>query len=366
MAAVGVAALCGLAAAAARRDLSDHPFGWRHGLVGVVGVLLVLSFLAPLSRVVRSGRLGLAADKSRLAAVFLPDDEAGRVLWLGRPMSLPGDSYPLADVGGAYAISRGRADVGTILPPAPADADAALTATLRLIREGTTQRAGRLLAPFGVHWVVVVVDRGAARIDGTATDPNLIEALGRQLDLAAKRVDPSLLVFENTSVLIGPVVLDRPELRALVRAPDNALADALQATDVTGRLTRLAPSGRAASAGDVSAPDGAVVLVAERDDSSWEGSLDGRPLEHQRVFGWAQAFVLPPGSRGRVVLQPAGGGLRALAVLVQVVLWCAAIYLWRRRPAATPVDLSLSEVDDPTGDGPGSGAPDAREPVLVS
>src|SRR5205823_3602639 len=98
-----------------------------------------------------------------------------------------------------YLISTGRPDLGDILPAAPGPGDEALNEVLDRVRDGQTQRAGRLLAPFGIHWIVVVTQARAAPVDGPPPDPNLVAALSKQLDLAEKRVDPGLAVFENTS-----------------------------------------------------------------------------------------------------------------------------------------------------------------------
>src|SRR5439155_15583859 len=149
--ALSLAALVGLSAAAARRDLPDYPLGWRHVAAVVLFVGLALGSLPALGRLVRSGRGGWTADRWPATSVFVGANEADRVLWLGRPSALPGDPHPLAGTTGAYVVTTGAPDLGDILPVPTGVGAAALADALGLVRDGTTQRAGRLLAPFGIR-----------------------------------------------------------------------------------------------------------------------------------------------------------------------------------------------------------------------
>ena len=343
--ALSLAALVGLSAAAARRDLPDYPLGWRHVAAVVLFVGLALGSLPALGRLVRSGRGGWTADRWPATSVFVGANEADRVLWLGRPSALPGDPHPLAGTTGAYVVTTGAPDLGDILPVPTGVGDAALADALGLVRDGTTQRAGRLLAPFGIRFVVVVPDSPAASVDGPPPDPNLVGALSKQLDLAEKRVDPALLVFENTSAVPGPELVDRPEAVAVARTVGPPLADALTSIDLRGTGPPLERAGRAGFAGRVDTDSGGVILVPQVFDKAWQARLDGGPLEAIVTFGWAQGFVVPPGSHGRVVVEPSGSALRVLALLLQLCLLVGALYLWRRRPVHAGGDDGTATVE---------------------
>lgn len=345
-AALALAALCGLAAGACRRDLPDNSFGWRHVAAAAIGAALVLGLVGPLGRTLRNGRLGLAGDQLRPATVFLEPGERGRVLWLGAPSSLPGDAYPLPGQLGSYVITNGLPDVGDILPAAPGPGDAALAQALDLVRDSSTQRGGRLLAPFGIRWVVLVAEARPARVAAPPPDPNLVTGLDQQLDLAKKRVDPRLVVYENTSVLVGPVVLGRPDLVDLAHSSGPGQADALQATETGPSPPPLARSGDG-FAGPAEAPEGGLLYLAETFDTSWTARSGGRELGRSRAFGWAQGFTLSPGVRGSVDLQPGGGGLRLFVATGQLVLWVAALVVWRRaRPERDLQAVVVAEVPD--------------------
>lgn len=328
MAAVAVAALSGIGVASARLDLSDRPFGWRQFVAALLSAGLVLSLVPALGRLVRSGQLGLGPDLLRRAAVFLRESDTERALWIGPAGSLPGDSYPLRGQPGAYVVTQGLPDPGDVLLPAPSAGDAELNRALDTIREGTTQRGGRLLAPFGVRWVVVMLTARKARVDGPAPDANLVTALGRQLDLAEKRVDPGLAVYENTSVLRGPLLLERTDLVDLALAA-TVDASALEASDLAGAPGSLREEGREAFRGRIDAPEGGLLLIQQSFDPAWSGRLGGSPLKQVPAFGWAQGYVVPAGAAGVVVVGI--GSLRLLAVLGQVALWVFAMALWRRR-----------------------------------
>ncbi len=87
--------------------------------------------------------------------------------------------------------------------PATDRSDATIIDALDQIADGSTQRAGRLLAPLGIRYIVVPEFDG---VNSTTTDPmelpiGLVGALDEQLDIASTVSIPTFDFFENTSWL---------------------------------------------------------------------------------------------------------------------------------------------------------------------
>ena len=113
---------------------------------------------------------------------------AFRVLWLGDARSLNQGSWGAGD-GLAYATSEDGSPAARWLwnQPDPGPA-AGLASAVNLARSDRTDQLGRLLAPAGVRYVVLLTSL-APEISGEQSPQlypvpaNLAPALGRQLDL---------------------------------------------------------------------------------------------------------------------------------------------------------------------------------------
>ena len=154
------------------------------GIVGVTAaVLLVLST----ALVVAPGRAGLAGDEfGETLAFAVPEDGVTRVLVFGDAERIPGTAYDLEGLG--YRV---------VEPPVPRSweaylaeprlGDVALEAALVEILDGDVRRAGELLSPFGIGWIVFL-------------DESPMEALYEtQLDLVPLR-SFDVAVFRNEVV----------------------------------------------------------------------------------------------------------------------------------------------------------------------
>lgn len=133
--------------------------------VGTVGVLLLIA--ASLTIVI-GGRAGLPGDVYVEALGFTQANEGeasrSRVLVVGPAELLPGDSRTIQ--GGAYrVISASVPDLGEARLGAPLGLDDLLKANLESIIAGETRRAGGDLAPFGIHWIVVMGDSSGQAAD---------------------------------------------------------------------------------------------------------------------------------------------------------------------------------------------------------
>ena len=137
------------------RRFAELP-GWKKGVGAVAGVAAVVVVASTLLVSV-PGRMGLPGTRFDDALGFIAsaagDPAASRVLVIGPPDELPGDSQRVR--GAAYRV------VSAPLPPlteawlaAPTIADRELEVVLNGLIGGETARAGEALATFGVRWVV--------------------------------------------------------------------------------------------------------------------------------------------------------------------------------------------------------------------
>jgi arabinofuranan 3-O-arabinosyltransferase len=120
----------------------------------------------------------------------------------------------------------------------------------------------------------------------------------------------------------------------------------------------------------VSARTASYLTVAQNFNTGWQATLHGRVLQPVRLDGWEQAWLLPAGSAGSVILSypPNGpfrlsvfGGLAALLVIV-VIAWAP----WRRRPRAGPDRRAVTQPEAaPVASGRQYGSPERTWPVIL-
>ncbi|MEA2009079.1 MAG: hypothetical protein U9N78_00065 [Actinomycetota bacterium] len=134
--------------------------GWRRIVVGVAVAASV--FLVVASAVtILGGRAGYPGDEYRDAFTFSAarpgDPTASRILVLGAPGNLPGDDRI---VGGAAfrLVSAPMPETWETYLHTARVGDDELARTLESIIDGETKRAGELLAPFGVRWIVILAE----------------------------------------------------------------------------------------------------------------------------------------------------------------------------------------------------------------
>lgn len=346
LAALGLAAAAGLGAATFADELRRTRFGWRQ-LVAVAAAggmgLAGMGFLADTI----DGRWRAPADDwSRVLAWTRTERPMGdfRILWVGDPSVLPLEPM-VASPRLAYTLTRngpGDAREGWRAPAR--DADHEVGKTLRLAIDGRTTRAGRLLAPMGVKYLVVP-ERVAPEEASVRAPVEVKAALEAQLDLVPLRAEGGLLVYQNASWA---------PMRALVTG--RAAGQLAQAQ----RLTDLA----AIDLGTDSRPLGArarrtgTVLFAESHARGWHAEVDGRRLEHLR--GPGSVNVYPETSRGAVMIAHDRQWVRWAFVVGDLIVWLGVLVLWvrdRRRYAAVAVPDGHSasgpmrEIDGERGNG---------------
>ena len=331
-AALAVAASVGLGISAFENDLVGREFGWRQ-VASVSALVFVAVGLLPVAVAAVGGRWDLPAQGLEDQLSFLgpsPSTSASpgvtRVLWLGDPRALPVGGWSVG-AGLADALTpEHRPDTEQVLAPAGPGPAGQVGDDVRLAESGGTVHLGRLLAPFGVGYVVVV-DALAPSLVGVGTPSvsapapaGLVAELMAQDDLQVKPGPMGVQVFENSAAI--PVTAQRS-----LPVPERGESSAAGAADVVGWhpvLGSLAdgdPGTGRVSPGTVYAgyaPAGSFAL-----------SVDGRGLTSHPAFAWAAQYATTRGSASLTLSQ---FPLVPLAVFVELAVWIAlALALLGRR-----------------------------------
>ena len=218
---LAVAAGVGLGISAFENDLTGREFGWRQ-VISVAALVFVALGLVPVAASAAGGRWDLPSQGVEAPLAFLtrPGTTAvARVLWLGDPRALPAGGWTV-EPGLAFALTPEHLpDAAQVFTPA-GDGPASLVAdAVRLAVSGGTVHLGRLLAPAGVRYVVVV-DAVAPSMVGTVTPsvaappPAGLEAdLLEQGDLQVVPGELGIQVFENGEMIPVTAAARQPAAR---------------------------------------------------------------------------------------------------------------------------------------------------------
>lgn len=341
--AVGLALGAACLAAAFQDDVRAGGFGWRQPLGLLCAAALVVG-LIPGALAVTGGRWN--TPRSTLVSVLkqlpaTPADGDFRVLWLGDPRMMPVAAW-MYRPGLAYALSY-NTDVtindGWAGPPSESERD--LRGPIEAIAAETTLRAGRLLAPFGIRYIVIPVSQSSTTEAGAGVriPTGLIDALDDQLDLAQPILRPlSFVVYENTAwtpvrAQLGPV-----GAAASRQAGDEVIADSeiVDSKPFAAGAPMRGPARGAVEPG--------VLHVSSPVDKGWSLTVDGQRLAPRGAFGSTMAFDVNTG--GSATLAYDTSVTRPILLVVQALLWLAVAILasrlepqqWirrRRRPSAS-------------------------------
>jgi GT2 family glycosyltransferase len=298
-AAAALALAVGLGVSAFQLDVRRSTFGWRQ-LASIVAVAALVVSLMPTLAASVGGRWLVPRGSHHDALAFLADEAADdpfRVLWFGDVEALPLGAWPL-DERVSYATTLGGLpELPDLWPGAPEAADSPLRGSLDLALDRRTNRLGRLLAPMGVRYLVVV-DQGAPEPFGGVRHPSpqwLRDALAEQLDLVEVDVNPALTVYRNEAWT--PTVSALPGgLLAASTAPYLPDGAALAAgTDLADDARALEETGPVSFEGTVR--EGDDLLVGATPARGWRLEVAGQRVARTRAFGWAPLFEdLPAGT----------------------------------------------------------------------
>jgi hypothetical protein len=237
------------------------------------------------------------------------------------------------DAGLAYALTpQDLPDTTQVFAPAgPGPADEVAEA-VRLAVAGGTVHLGRLLAPAGVRYVVVVDALAPSLVGSSPASVSAPPPAGLNAELLEQddlQVVPGVLgaqVYENGADM--PVTGTRATALP-VHAPAYP-----SATDVAGWQPVLSPLSSGGPA--TGALPAGTVYAGYAPAGSFTLTLDGRTLARQPAFGWAAQYAA--GAKGAAALSLSQFPLVPLVVVLELAGWVllALALIGRRRGALPP------------------------------
>lgn len=336
--AFGLALGAGTLVASFQYDVRGGRFGLRQP-ASLIALVAVAVGCLPLAAAAVDGRWQQPSTSfvTQLDELLVDPVSSGdyRVLVVGDPEIVPGADRFHAE-GIAYSIvDGGRFDVNEIWS-APGSVDGrAIDDVLTAMATRSTARAGRLMAPFGIRYVVVpFVDRVRSTPESPRPLPEgLIAALREQLDLRAVYSPASMFVFENEQWISTTAMLSD----AAAEASELGGAGALVRTEFGNTRPVLTGTTAWSSPSEPLGP-GYVHLGVPFDDR-WSIELDGRRIDGQGSFGSVMAFPLD--ERGDVSLHYDRPVSRWAWLVVQIAVWVVALTAVRRRrrPIVEPASI---------------------------
>ncbi len=320
LAALGLAVAVGLGAAAFVDDLRRFGFGWRQ-FASVAAAVLLLFPVFGFALDAIGGRWRTPEQGWSTSVSADPAQGAYRVLWIGAPSVLPADAT-LAPHGLGFAFTDdGIGDVrGRWIPPARHE-EQVVRRALRAIETGATDRAGRLLAPFGVRYVALT---SRLAPDAHATPPvpvplAVTRGFEGQLDLRTLQAASGIQLYENLAW--APVRSIVPVTVSVPGSTPTPLAAALSTDLRPARPVR-------GSLGGSDPVAAGTLLWLQRADPSWHASSGGRRLVRHDAFGLTNSYDHP--DAGSISLTFTDQLRRSLALVAEGLLWIVALLISRR------------------------------------
>jgi GT2 family glycosyltransferase len=308
LASLAFSGLVGLAVGAFRLDLPRRGLGWIHALtlsVLAFSVFLVVAGIAP--EMWRGGwDPGLTAGedaetREQIVALFEAETQQEgqfRALWIGDKWSSPDPSAirPLGD----HQLTGARGPVLTdLFERDGSQSNNSLDRAVASIEGGTTDRGGRLLAPFNIFFVIV--------------EPDADEWL-RQRDLALIRSEDEYLVLRNQVEVPRAAVFDSlPDYITNAAAFDGAPADPKATLDQRSAHLYVA----AGISGD-----GAAYL-SEAEHEGWTAELADEKLD-RTDGGSGNAFELPS-DNGELVVEFPSSIPHVVTLALIAIVWVAVL-----------------------------------------
>jgi GT2 family glycosyltransferase len=327
--ALGLAVCAGAMGASLAADLGRGRLSWRQPFGALVGMVFAVGLVPTAVNSMQGSWHQPSLTLPQLLAQ-LPNaatDGDYRTLFIGDSRVLPG--APLGFGWGiSYSVINGALATVDEHWEAPdtkvrENANAAMYGIVR----GQTARAGRLLAPLSVRFIVVPIIDGAqsTRSDPIAAPLGLVESLSRQLDLKRKFASPDVVVFENSAWV--PV----RSMLTVVGSQSSQLAGAksMIAADVSGATALPATQ---YFNGTVSAQvEPGTLHLSVPFTPQWKVTVDGRDIESRPAFGLTNAYDID--TPGTATISFTASRLHSFLVVVQFAAWSVVVFiaLSRRR-----------------------------------
>ncbi len=363
-AAIGLALAAALGMAAFEVDLP----GYRFGLPQVVSIIaaagVLIGSLSVFAGVI-GGRWKVPGGDYRAPLEFIQTERRAapfRVLWVGDPEVLPLAGWRIEDRLAYATTDQGLPTVADRWGAPATSPTPLLRRSLDLASSRRTVRLGRLLAPMGVRYIVVPLQKAPIPFSSEKFDipASLHAALEQQVDLERVDVNDGVLVYRNRAWAPTRAQVTRgtpigSSFLAAAGVDLSASANVLPQDDGTaggtGRITR-----------------GGDVLVGSAAASGWKLEVGGRSQPRSEAWGWANRFQVT--DTGTASLSYQTPLWREVLLGGQVVLWLVAFAMWRRfrrgpdpegpDPAVSRVTARQAPVAGPAGDGAEAAAPGTR------
>jgi hypothetical protein len=358
--AVGLAICAGCTVSALSNDVRGARFGLRQPL-GLLGTATLFLGLVPGVASAIDGRyqqpeLTLVEQVDSVLRADPPEGDY-RTLYIGDPRVLPVASLRYVD-GIAYAlVDDGPLEVTDTWVNDPDVQGRLIADALDAIATRDTARAGRVLAPLAVRYIVLPVNDG---VSSTADDPidlpvGLVDALEDQLDLRRSYSPGDIIVFENTSwiptrSMLSPGAISASQeagLGPLVRADLTGSRPVMVGAETTDVVLEDLPPG--------------VFHFAAAVDERWTLSVDGAVVEGRPAFGYSSTYELA--APAAAVLEYRTDAARTLWVAIQAGLWALTLVVTTRMlgrlrsgrrvaVATAPVETVIAIGDDSVFESP--------------
>ena len=343
--ALGTAIAAAAALAAFDLDVRGGSFGWKQPLGILASVAVVVGIVPGVMALADGSFQTPSTPLAKLIDASLPDADATgdyNVLLIGDARLLPVPSTEYRDGVSWAIIDDGALDArDRWMPPANGAAEL-ITTALDEVSASSTLRAGRLLAPLGIRYVVIPEFDGVVSTvdDPLPTPVGLVSSMEDQLDLVARTPRlPTLEVFENRAWLPTTALLTGSAAQASQSAGPEVLvrADLSEAIPVFVGVDQFDTS--------VESVDAGVVHVAVPFDDNWTLTVDGTAVPARRAFGETTAFDVATGGVGELRYESPIN--RLLLVFLQVAFWIAALLIVSRVQVPSRRRTSLAATDEP-------------------
>lgn len=318
-----VVVACGLALASAAcakaitEDLRHATFSWRQPLGWVVAMAVAVALIPTLINSA-NGRWHQPPVSLAQLLVQLPTNPPEgdyNTVFVGDPRVLQLPSTAInQDI--SYAVADdGELTIRDRWPGAQSAMTASLHLTMEAIIRQTTSRAGRLLAPLAVRYIVVpLIDGGISSYGHPLPAPSgLVDALSAQLDFRRVYWASDLVIFENSAWLPTLSVLDDETAVLSSQGGDNILLSSLLRASSP---LRFGVDFDRVSLGMV---NGGTVHLAVPFSENIRLKVGNAEVVPRVAFGGTTAFDLPVG--GDAVLAYSTPVVHYVLVLVQVGMW---------------------------------------------
>lgn len=302
-------------------DVRGGRFGWRQPAALLSLAVIPLGFIPAAVVAVDGGWSQPTTSLYGQLTELLSNRSDGdhRTLVIGDARLTIGGAYTYRDDLAFSLLRNTNATALDRFTPNPDDVNRLVRPIIDAVADHTTLRAGRLMAPLGIRYIVVpVIDR----VRSTSSDPlpqpeGMLDAFGEQLDLQKVYSPPSMVIFENTqwlpiSGILGPAAADSSDaggVTALVSAELSESLAVLTGTTATSHPSAPLPSG--------------TLHWGVPFDGNWSLKTESADIVPRPSFGSVMAFDLATTTSGS--LEYSTSITRYIWVIVQGLLWVAVV-----------------------------------------